>query len=469
MIESAWIAFLAAVAGAMFAGWSAPFVVGMINPPDNPARLSLPADWRVAAFATALTLCVTLVFGLVPALRASSVRPASALKGGDDPHSRRRLMHGLIAVQVAFCFLILFVAGLFVSTFDRLSNQSTGFSSQRILTLETLTPRAQPAIVWTQIADHLRSVAGVEKVAISEWPLMTGESWNGFISVGGAPPGERASYFLSVSPGWRAVMKIPLLAGRDFRAGDKRPGSALVNRAFAHEYFRADNPVGKTFEIVSNEGPRIPFQVVGVIGDARYRDMREPMPPVAYFPFTVDYGRGNFIVRTSSPNPLALAQTLRREVANARSEFRVTNIRTQVELNQSHTVRERLLAMMAMFFAAVALLLAAVGLYGVLDYSVLQRRREIGIRMAIGAPAIDIARRVTTDVLSMVLVGAGAGLVLGITTVRFIEALLYEVKPTDVKVMALPALIIVAASLVAAMPAVVRAVRIDPAATLRAE
>ena len=128
LVESAWLAFLAAAIGAFFAWWSAPFVVSRINPPDNPARLFLPADWRVLGFGLALTVGVTLLFGLAPALRASAVKPASALKGGEDPHSRRRLMHALIAVQVAFCFLVLFVAGLFVATFDRLSNRPTGFS-----------------------------------------------------------------------------------------------------------------------------------------------------------------------------------------------------------------------------------------------------------------------------------------------------------------------------------------------------
>jgi hypothetical protein len=124
------LALLAGATGGLFAWWSAPFVVSRINPADNPARLSLPLDWRVTVFGLALTLGVTLLFGLAPALRASGVKPASALKGGSDPHSRRRLMHALIAVQVAFCFLVLFAAGLFAATFDRLSRRPLGFSSE---------------------------------------------------------------------------------------------------------------------------------------------------------------------------------------------------------------------------------------------------------------------------------------------------------------------------------------------------
>ena len=469
LVESAWLAFLAAVTGCLFAWWSAPLVVGMINPPDHPARLSLPADWRVAAFALALTLCVTFLFGLAPALRASAVRPVSALKGGDDPHSRHRIMRVLIAAQVAFCFIVLFIGGLFVATFDRLSNQYPGFSSDRLLTLETLTPRPLASVVWEQVAEHLRGVPGVASVAISEWPLMTGENWSGFIAVHGGPPSVTATSFLSVSPGWINLMKIPLLSGRDFRAGDKLPGSAMVNSAFARVYFPTESPIGKSFEWVSNGGPPFRFQIVGLVGNARYRDMREPMAPVAYFPFTMDYARGTYIVRTSSPDPLALAQILRREVPQARSEFRVTNIRTQAELNQSHTVRERLLATLGAFFAGVALLLAAVGLYGVLDYSVVQRRREIGIRIAIGAPARNIARLVTVEVFTMLALGALAGVALGMVAIRYIEALLYQVKAGDPATLAVPSVTILAAAVLAALPAVFHALRIDPVAMLRAE
>ena len=171
----------------------------------------------------------------------------------------------------------------------------------------------------------------------------------------------------------------------------------------------------------------------------------------------------------STPDPLALATMLRQEIHRARSEFRVSNIRTQLEIDQSQTIRERLLAMLALFFAVVAVLLAATGLYGVLDYSVLQRRREIGIRMAIGAPASDIARRVIADVFGMVFLGALAGLALGMASARYIESLLYQVKPTDLSMLALPSLTILVAASLAALPAVIRAVRIDPATTLRAE
>ena len=477
LVESAWLAFLASAIGGGFAWWSAPVVVNMINPPYNPARLLLPADWRVLGFGLVLTVGVMLLFGLAPALRASAVKPVSALKGGEDPHSRRRLMHALIAVQTAFCFLVLFVAGLFVATFERLSNRPTGFSPERVLTLETVTVSAQPPAFWDQVAEHLRTVPGVETVGLASSVLLGGRSWNNFISVNGAPPNGIVVYLLQASPGWVEAMRIPLIDGRDFLPDDTYPGVAIVNRTFAKAYFNGEDPVGKPFEVVFSGGQRLRFECVGLVGDVTYRDIREPILPQAYFPFhSIDakgalqpIGQGTFIVRTSSANPMALASLLRREVPRARSEFRVSNIRTQTEINQSHTVRERLLARLALFFGMVALLLAGVGLYGVLDYSVLQRRREIAIRMALGAQAGDIARRVTADVFAMVLSGALAGLALGFASVRYIETLLYQVKPTDPRMLALPALTIPAAALLAALPPVIHAVRIDPAAMLRAE
>jgi predicted permease len=477
LVESAMLALLAAAIGGLFALSSAPFVVSRINPPDNPARLILPADWRVWGFGLALTLGVSLLFGLAPAIRASAVKPAYALKGGEDPHSRRRLMHTLIAAQVAFCFLVLFVAGLFVATFDRLSNQHTGFSAERVLTLDTVAERAQPPAFWDQVAEHLRVVPGVEAVALAGWPLLSGTMSNNFVSIHGAPPSDVLAFFLSVSPGWIDTMKIPFVDGRDFRASDTHPGAAIVNQTFAKRYFGGEKSVGESFETIEGTGTRTRFQIVGLVRDARYQNIHEAILPVVYVPFQSVDGKGSlqaknkgtFIVRTSTRNPLALASILRQEVPRARPEFRVSNVRTQTEINQSNTVRERLLAMLALFFAVVALLLAGVGLYGVLDYSVLQRRREIGIRMAIGAPAGDIARRVTADVFSMVLVGALAGLALGMASVRYIESLFYQVKATDLGMLALPSLAIVAAALLASLPAVIRAVRIDPATTLRAE
>jgi len=474
LVESGMLAFLAAAVGGLFAWWSGPFVVGRINPPDNPVRVSLAVDWRVIAFALALTLGVTVLFGLAPALRASAVKPASALKGGDDPHAGGRLMHMLIAVQVAFCFLVLFVAGLFLTTFQRLSNQPTGISAARLLNLNIITLRPnEPAVLWEQVAERLRNVPGVESVGFADWPVLDGNSYktNG-ISVNGAAPSNVTAWIMNISPGWIDTLRIPLLAGRDFRRTDI-PGAVIVNEEFARAFFNGENPVGKTFEGTAAfmRGQR--FEVVGMVRNAGYRFLREATLPVAYTDFHDGKGRmllsGTFVVRTSTANPLALASVLRAEVRGAQPEFRVSSIRTQRALIDAQTVRERLLAMLALFFAVVALLLAGVGLYGVLDYSVFRRRREIGIRIAIGAQAGDIARRVTFDIVTWVFAGSLGGLALGLASARPIRSLLYEVKPTDLRAFATPALALIAAAVLAALPAVIRAVHIDPVKVLRSE
>jgi putative ABC transport system permease protein len=477
LVQSAWLALLAAAVGSLFAWWSGPFVVSMINPPDNPARLMLPADWRVLGFGLAVALAVTLLFGLAPALRASAVNPVSALKGGEDPHSKRRLMHALIAVQVAFCFLVLFVAGLFVSTFQRLSRQPTGFSADRLLIVDTVAKTPQAMEFWEQVAEHVRSVQGVATVALSDSPLLGGNSWNNFISVNGGPPNGVLSYMRAVSPGWLDAMKIQMIDGRDFRPGDAHPGKALVNETFAKTYFDGADPVGKKFDLSMDEGNRLHYEIVGYVKDVRYRDLREAILPQLYVPFhSVDdkgasgkRGAGILLVRTLGLNQRSLAPVLRQEVPRARPEFRVSRVRTQMEINQSHTVRERLLATLALFFAIVALLLAGVGLYGVLHYSVLQRRREIGIRMAVGAQAGGIARLVTMDVFAMVLVGAVAGIGLGMLSVRYVESLFYQVKATDLQMLALPSLAILVGAFLAALRPVMQAVRIEPVSMLRAE
>jgi predicted permease len=477
MVQSVWLALIATAVGGLFAWWSGPFVVSMINPADNPARLPLPADWRVLSFGLGLALGVTLLFGLVPALRASSVNPVGALKGGENPYSKRRLMHALIAVQVAFCFLVLFVAGLFVKTFDRLSHQPTGFFPDRLLVLDTVSKQPQPLEFWEQVATHLRTIQGVEAVALADSPLLGGNSWNNFVSINGAPPNGVLSFMRAVSPGWLETMKIPLIDGRDFLPGDSHPGSALVNETFAKTYFDGVDPVGKSFDLAADEGGRLRYQIVGYVRDVRYRNMRESILPQFYVPFHSIAAGGEsrkrraaaLLVRTSISSPLALASLLRKEVPLARPEFRVSRIRTQLEINQSHTVRERLLATLALFFAIVALLLAGVGLYGVLHYSVLQRRREIGIRIAVGAQAPGIARLVTADVFSMVLLGAAAGVGLGVVSVRFIEPLFYQVKATDLQMLGLPSVAILAGALMAALRPVVQAIRTDPVTMLRAD
>lgn len=474
LCQSALLAFFASAFGACFAGWSAPFVLGLVNPPNNPARLVLPADSRVLLFGFGLILLVVLLLGLLPALRASAVQPVAVLKGGENPHSSRRLMRGAIALQVAFCFLVLFLSTLFVVSFQRLQNRPLGFSTDRLLLLETVAGKGQPPVVWNQTAEALRAVPGVNSVAISGWPLLGRIQINSDISINGAAPSPTPAFFLNVSPTWRSVMEIPLISGHDFRPQDTSPGAAIVNETFARSFFPGQNPIGRTFERGSNQPPN---KIVGVTLDAPYHNLREPTRAVFYVPFNqVDnkldpeaVALATFTIHTDVQSPLGMADSLRQLIAERHNGLRVSNITTQLDLFRDQTVRERMIAMIAAFFAGVALLLAGIGLYAVLNYSVLQRRREIGIRMAIGSSRAGIARIVTLDVFLMVMLGGCAGVALGFAAARYVQSLFYQVKSTDADVIALPACAILLTALVATLPPVVRALRTNPTEVLRAE
>jgi predicted permease len=473
LVQSALLALLASVLGAFFAAWSAPFVLRLVNPSGDPARLALPADWRVLGFGFALIVLVVVLLGLLPALRASAVRPVTALKGGEDPHSPRRLMRGAIALQVAFCFLVLFLSSLFVTSFQRLENRPLGFSTDRLLLLETVAGKGQLPIVWNQTAEALRAVPGVDSVAISGWPLLGRIKINSDISINGAPPSSTPAFFLNVSPGWLSTMQIPLVSGRDFRPEDTSPGAAIVNETFVKTFFPGQDPIGRTFERGVNQPIN---KIVGVTPDVPDHDLREPNRAVFYAPLNAidlksapqPVGFATFVIHTEAQNPLALAGSLRQLVAQRRNGLRVSNIAMQLDLVRDQTVRERLIATLAAFFAAVALLLAGIGLYAVLNYSVLQRRREIGIRMAIGSPRSGIVRVVTFDVFLMIALGGCAGLVLGFGAARYVASLFYQVKATDAEMIALPACAILLTALVATLPAVLRALRTDPTEILRA-
>ena len=474
LCQSALLGLFASVLGAVFAAWSAPFVLSLVNPPDNPARLALPADWRVLLFGFGLILLVVLLLGLLPALRASAVRPVTALKGGKDPHSSRRLMRGAIALQVAFCFLVLFLASLFVASFQRLQNRPLGLSTDRLLLLQTVAGKGQLPVVWNQTAEALRAVPGIDSVGLSGWPLLGRIQINNDISINGAPPSPTPAFFLNVSPGWLATMKIPLVSGHDFRSQDGSPGAAIVNETFARTYFPGQDPIGRTFARGANQ---LLNKIIGVTHDTPYHDLREPSRAVFYVPFDeidADSAPGpvrfaTFVIHTDSQNPLALADTLRKFIAQRHNGLRVSNVTTQLDLFRDQTIRERLIAMLAAFFAAVALLLAGIGLYAVLNYSVLQRRREIGIRMAIGSTRAGIVRLVTLDVFLMIALGGCVGVALGGCATRYVGSLFYQVKANDAAMIALPACAILLTALIATLPAVLRALRTDPTEILRAE
>jgi putative ABC transport system permease protein len=474
--ESFLIACAASLLGFAFSLWSAPQVMSRINPPDDPLRLTLTPDHRLFLFLILLTFAVTLLFGLAPALRASSVRPSAALKGGEDPHARRRLMHVLIAAQIAFCFIVHFTAGLFFSSYDRLTAQPTGFNSDRLLALSIDSKEPLALSHWDQATARLRQLPGVASVASASWALLSRSNWTNDISVNGANPLPGPPFFLAVSPTWFDTMQIPILEGRHFRPADSTASVAIVNQTFAHKYFPGQNPIGKSFDQL-NRDQRHRIEIIGIARDARYDSLAETINATVYIPQqsagglnqVSDISSLTFLVRTTAADPLSLAAMLRHEVHAAHPSLRLSNLITQQSLIDEQCTRERLLAILGAFFATVALVLSAVGLYGVLHFTVQQRRRELGIRLALGAQPARLIRHVSLEVCWMLLVGSVSGLALGLASDRFLKGLLFGVKTTDWRMMLLPFCTILLAALMAAILPILRALRIDPGSMLRSE
>jgi predicted permease len=475
LVEGALLALVASVLASLFSWWSTPFVVSMLAPSDDPVRLVLNPDWRVLGFGVLLAIAVTLLFGLAPALRASAVKPVAALKGISDTHAHRGLMNVLIAAQVAFCVLVLFIAGLFVSTFQRLSTRPLGFAPNGVLGVLTMFRNPQPAEMWRQIAEQASRIPGVQNAAVVGFPPLSNNRYSQSVRVRGRAAEPQAPYFQSVLPGYFNTMRIGWIDGRDFRAGDTRPtldaakrpvaGVGIVNEAFARTYFDGQNPIGQIVEVREDKDISVPMEIVGYVRDSCYAEVREVMHPTVYVP--VDRRPQAAIMIRTAGDPRVLAPVLRRELNRVRSDMRVRDVQLQSEFVARQMVRERLLATLSFFFAVVALALAAIGLYGVLNYGVIRRRREIGIRIALGAGSAHVIRRMTAGAFVTVLCGASVGLAGGIACGRFVESLLYEVKPGDAAMLAAPIATLLVAALLAALPPAIRAVRIDPAQTLR--
>jgi putative ABC transport system permease protein len=477
LVESALLAICASVVGAVFAWWAAPFVISLLSQIGEPIRLVLDLDWRSVAFSLALTLTVTVLFGTAPALRASAVQPLGAIKGHDDPHAHRRLVRSLIGGQMAFCLFVLFVAGLFATTLRNLSNRPLGFESERILLLDINRPgERQPLQVWTALTDQIRGMPGVESAALATWAPLSENRWRWPVYVAPRQAEAVSPYFLGISPAYFDTMRIGMVGGRDFRIDDtaptldreKRPvpGVGIVNETFSRIYFGAQNPVGRQVIVRPEKDIDVPMEIVGVVRDAVYYDLREPMRPTVYVPIEAGNQRTLF-VRTAG-DPRVLAATMRSEVSRTYKDTPVLAT-TQSTLIRRQVVRERLLATLSLFFAVLALLLAGIGLFGVLNYAVIQQRREIGVRMALGARAPHVVKRVVTEMLNPVGVGAVLGLALALVFGRLVESILFEVKATDASTIATPLLTLAVAAALAAVPPAIRAVRIDPAQTLRSD
>jgi len=476
LVECLLLAACASAVGALFAWWAAPFVVSLVDF-GEPLRLVLDADSRTLAVGFGLTIVVTALFGLAPALRASSTQPIGSLKIRTDPRAHRRLARSIVGAQMVFCVFVLFVAGLFVTTLANLSNRPLGFDYDHALLIDAQFSGNQSPQIWTEVADRLKAVTGVESVALANWVPLSENRWTASVHVPGRPIVENPTFFLAVSPAFIDTMRIGLVAGRDLRLTDRAPkldqktppqsGVGIVNEAFARAYFNGENPVGRQVTVVQSNDVSAGLEIVGLVQDSVYYSVREPMRPTVFVPAEAR-NQGTLIVRTAG-DPLLLAPTLRSEAARARTDIRAMNVAPYGALVRRQMVRERLLAILSLFFATLAVLLAGIGLYGVLNYTVIQQRREIGVRMALGARAAHVVRRVATDMLGPVGFGCAVGMAAGLAFGRLVEAILFEVKATDPATVVTPLAVLLAAAVLAAFPPAVRAVRIDPAQTLRSE
>ena len=473
LVETWLVAIAACGLGVIAAAVSAPAVVAMLTSPDDPLQLDLRAGWRLVGVAAALVLATMALIGILPALRASAVSPMGAAKGGSPRATARpAVMRPFVAIQVAFGLAVLFAGSLLVISFARLASVDPGFATSRVL-LVSLEPvrRVEPAeqrTALTNVIDRLREVPWVEAASSAEFNAL-GRAWTHFVRL----PGGTVNLEVTMSPvmdGFFETMRIPIVAGREFVRGDMRaaPSTAIVvNESFATRYFGSGAAVGRTvtarFGDAAGAGVH---EVVGVAADTRY-DIRKPAAPAIYVPLTLR-NSGTLHVRVTGDASAAAAR-VREAVRGAEPLLRVTAISSQADAVARTMIRERLLALLSGFFALVGVVLAAVGLYGVLSYAVVQRTREIGIRLALGARRAGVIGMVVAEAGRMTLLGAVAGLAGGIYLSRFVEGLLFEVEPLGFWSIAVPLTTIVVTSLLAALVPALRASRVDPAVALRDE
>jgi predicted permease len=474
LIECSLLAAVACVAGLGVASWTTPALVGLMGTAGDPAYLDVQPDARMLAFLAAVCMATTSLFGLAPALRASSANSTAALKDASANQSARTgLLRTVLGVQVGFSFMVVFVAGLLLLSFHRLTSVDLGFSQQNVLlfSVDSGGAGSKATAIQTELLDRLRHMPGVQAAATSGIALVGGATAPIIAApvrfAGRGPDGTRPQ-FLSVSPGFFSTMQIPLLAGRDFTAADGEPATpkaVIVNQFFARQFFPGQDAVGQRFErVVDDDGNFASQEIVGVVGDAKYNNLREPTVATLYLP-AAQVG-GVVEVRTRE-NPLALAPALRKAIQGVDPSLTVASVTLQSTRIDETILQERMLALLGGFFGLIAVVLAAVGLHGVLSYSVVRRTREIGVRVALGASSFSVVRMVTGDLATTVAIGLAAGLAGGFALARLVASTLFEVKPSDFWSVALPLLCLLLACAASALPPALRAARADPMEALR--
>src|SRR5262245_16456763 len=481
LTESLLLATLGGLAGALLARWGAQLIKASTSlnmPRLDETRL----DLRALGFTLIVSLLTGLIFGLAPAWQASRLDLNETLKeGGRSGGGARRGFRGaLVVVEVALSLVLLLGAGLMIRSFSNLQNAPLGFAPENVLTMQINLPgskygeKAQRGAFYNQLLERMRSAPGVvDAAAVTQLPLHSGASWSQEITLearDAAPSDVKMSArTFAATPRYFQTMGIPLLQGRDFTEQDSGDGplNFIVSESFARRFWPNENPIGKRFR--ASPSFDIFGTVVGVIGNVRNVSLESEGGPAFYF----SYGRIGMpslavVVRTVAP-PESMTAALRAPIASLDRDLPVYNVRTLDQLVYNSAGLPRLQTALLSFFGAIALLLAAIGVYGVMAYAISQRMREIGLRMALGAQTRDVLKLVVRQGLALSLIGVAIGLALAFGLTRFLSGLLYQVSATDALTFALIPLLLVGVTLLACYLPARRAIKMDPLLALRRE
>ncbi|MFN8582102.1 MAG: FtsX-like permease family protein [Gemmatimonadaceae bacterium] len=437
---------------------------------------------RLLGFATFAATATVLLFGVAPAWRATRVDAQSAMKaqgrGLLEGQSRWTVGKGLVVVQVALSLMLLVGAGLFLRTFRQLAHVNPGFEPAPVLLVDVdlrKTTKEDEGLreLRRLLFERVRAVPGVLAASTVDITPVSGSSWNEELTVDGYAPKndqDAVTWFNEISDGFFGAMGTRMLSGRDFNATDgvQSPHVAIVNDAWARHFFGNASPLGREFKTKNGDSLSPPFTIIGVVENTKYRSMREIDEPVGYFPASQAKSpspRTTLVLRMRG-DPMAGRGAVQRAITSVHPSI-VLDFSTLSQVVADSLRRERLLAVLIVAFGAVAALLAALGLYGVMAYSVARRRSELGMRLALGAGRERVIRMVLGDVTRVVGLGVVAGGVGAWLASRAIASLLYGTSPTDPWTYAGAGLLLAVAALLAGLVPAWRAASVDPMIALR--